>query len=701
MTTTRDLSELEPRVRVLEGNPAQDPTMTKTRLLAELEPRVKYLEDNPPAPPDPGTTVSVNFFGFGGGAGSQSGNFNTGNARGGEGAPKIDIKNIIIDRAETYAIVVGAGGNGGPGGEPGNAPGTPGGKTTFANLEFTGGQSSNVGQGQSGWVNPVPGSTLGQLSGASYYLGGYGAQGSNYDGQGATGGGLGGGGAVEQVGATNTGGGGGGVNNPAGGFTAGRAGGSGGAVIYYEGEQKFTGGVVTSANGFTLHTFLSSGNLVGIPVGTAFVEYLLIGGGGSGGDGHMASGAGGGAGAFNLGSVLMSKSATFTVTVGAGGGKTTLASASFGSMIEAVPGGNGGRWETNGGSGGSGGGAGGGTSSFTGGSGVSGQGFAGGNMNGPSQCGGGGGGAGGAGGTAGGNSGASGGVGITTTFSGVSKQYCGGGAGQGDQGNGSSPGFGGGGVSQSGAANTGGGGGALASGGSGVGVIRYLGAQMFTGGVVTFANGYTVHTFNSTADLVPIPAGSTLIDYILVGGGGVDGAGNVGGGAVRTGTTLHSSDVAITVGAVGGTTTALSLSAGPGQAGNGGGSAHWGWDASTNCDAWPGGPGGSLNGVAGNAGGGPSASEYNAQGGTGGAGPVWTVDGLAYAGGKGGGRDGAGSGTAGANGAGWERFGGGAKAGGAVISYLSSTQKLSGGTVTQANGRFFHTFSSSGTLSKI
>jgi hypothetical protein len=53
--------------------------------------------------------------------------------------------------------------------------------------------------------------------------------------------------------------------------------------------------------------------------------------------------------------------------------------------------------------------------------------------------------------------------------------------------------------------NTGGGGGGAAgtpsngaSGGSGVVIVRYLGSQRGSGGTVTSAGGYTIHTFASS-----------------------------------------------------------------------------------------------------------------------------------------------------------------------------------------------------------
>jgi hypothetical protein len=56
-------------------------------------------------------------------------------------------------------------------------------------------------------------------------------------------------------GTANTGGGGGGAAPNA----SGAAGGSGIVIISYFGAQRGTGGTVTSAGGYTIHTFLTSG----------------------------------------------------------------------------------------------------------------------------------------------------------------------------------------------------------------------------------------------------------------------------------------------------------------------------------------------------------------------------------------------------------------------------------------------------------
>jgi hypothetical protein len=95
-----------------------------------------------------------------------------------------------------------------------------------------------------------------------YYAGGGGGGGEgNVDLNGALGG-LGGGGRSTgafnpvqgQPGQANTGGGGGGSRDQ-----AGTLGGSGIVIVRYPGPQKATGGTITSLNGFTIHTFNSSG----------------------------------------------------------------------------------------------------------------------------------------------------------------------------------------------------------------------------------------------------------------------------------------------------------------------------------------------------------------------------------------------------------------------------------------------------------
>ena len=69
-------------------------------------------------------------------------------------------------------------------------------------------------------------------------------------------------------------GGGGGGSQYGGNYWGGGAGGSGVVIISYAGSQQFTGGTVTSSGGNTIHTFTSSGSLVGAYA----VDYLVVAG---------------------------------------------------------------------------------------------------------------------------------------------------------------------------------------------------------------------------------------------------------------------------------------------------------------------------------------------------------------------------------------------------------------------------------------
>lgn len=79
-----------------------------------------------------------------------------------------------------------------------------------------------------------------------------------------------------------------------------------------------TGGLVTDAGGFRIHTFLTSGSFVVTNPGA--VEYLVVGGGGSGGQNTgTRAGGGGGAGGFRTAIGLSLAADTYEITVGAGG----------------------------------------------------------------------------------------------------------------------------------------------------------------------------------------------------------------------------------------------------------------------------------------------------------------------------------------------------------------------------------------------
>ena len=264
-----------------------------------------------------------------------------------------------------------------------------------------------------------------------------------------------------------------------------------------------TGGTVTIAGGYTIHTFTSSGTFVAATAGT--VDVLVVGGGG-GGSVHHAGG--GGAGGVVHGTSFAVSAGSFTATIGAGAAGaqngTNGVDSSIFSLI-AKGGGRGGSDSQQVSQGGSGGGANGGGSNTTGGTsnqasftGTTSYGNSGGNgagsSNGPGNGypGGGGGGAGAAGSSYSGANGGAGGAGRAFSISGSSVYYAGGGGGSSNiqQGGNSSGagGSGGGGAATggnpsngvSGSANTGGGGGAAGyagnpgGGGSGIIVVRYL-----------------------------------------------------------------------------------------------------------------------------------------------------------------------------------------------------------------------------------
>jgi hypothetical protein len=244
------------------------------------------------------------------------------------------------------------------------------------------------------------------------------------------------------------------------------------------------------------------------------VDYLVVAGGGGGGGRYMGGGGGGG-GALSS-THLVSKTQTYSIIVGASGagaageslrGSNGGVSSAFTSTT--IGGGGGGSYNaalSNGLSGGSGGGSSGYNTGVTG-LGTIGQGNNGG-IGGVYGAGGGGGYN-----SVGGNgtsqNGGAGGTGIM--WGGAN--YAGGGGGGAYQGIGGSASFGGGvgashtGAPQNGITNSGGGGGGGngygastggGNGGSGVVIIRYLGPQRATGGTVTSANGYTIHTFTSS-----------------------------------------------------------------------------------------------------------------------------------------------------------------------------------------------------------
>jgi hypothetical protein len=226
-------------------------------------------------------------------------------------------------------------------------------------------------------------------------------------------------------------------------------------------------------------------------------EVLVVAGGGAGGFRH---GGGGGAGGVIYQSSFNVNAGSYPVTVGAGGVGNSA--------------GDGGTAARSGGSGG------GGSNGRVGGSGTAGQGNKGGDQNNGSGCchanGAGGGGAGAAAANTTGSVSSAGGDGVSYSISGTATYYGGGGGGGNSTATSLPGGLGGGGAggrsnSMTGSnalANTGsggGGGGANGSssgnggnGGSGIVLIKYEGAPIATGGVITQLGGYTIHTFNSS-----------------------------------------------------------------------------------------------------------------------------------------------------------------------------------------------------------
>ena len=271
-----------------------------------------------------------------------------------------------------------------------------------------------------------------------------------------------------------------------------------------------------------------------------WVEYLVVSGGGGGG--HL-DGGGGGAGGLLTGIVTVAAGTSYSVTVGGGGAGATSTSARgvsgvnsvFGAIASTGGGGGGshsGAQEA-GGSGGSGGGGSHGNPTVgAAGSGTSGQGNAGGSgfLGGAGiNAGGGGGGAG----TVGNAGKSSGGAGIASAITGTVVTYAGGGGGGMEDGVGGAGGVGGGGHGSynaagaggsTGGGNTGGGGGGGGysagtagngfAGGSGIVVVRYPGSvQFFTGGTLSYANGYIIHTFYANGTLAPTTPTPYVTDY--------------------------------------------------------------------------------------------------------------------------------------------------------------------------------------------
>jgi hypothetical protein len=401
-----------------------------------------------------------------------------------------------------------------------------------------------------------------------------------------------------------------------------------------------TGGNITYVNGYKIHTFLTSGTFT-VLSGSATVKALVVGGGGGGG-GYIGGGGGGGVVKYTAN---LNVSGINTITVGDGGlgqdafhspgpsrDGTNGGSSSIGNLLVSA----GGTWNPTLEQGGS-------SGSFTGG--------ASNNNNG-----GGGGGAAANGANAVAHYAGNGGIGVLSSITGDATYYGGGGGGGyydtnypvlaypglgglGGGGNGAydytwnltnrpsgTPNTGGGGGGSTGGGNSGGG-----DGGSGIVIIAYPSPPITpptifaTGGTVTYANGFTTHTFTSPSDTFALSSpASVMIKSLVVGGGGGGGSPNVAGGggaggAIYTTSVLPSGNYSVTVGAGGahGTINPLNPSSGPGSVGASGGNSIF------NSLTAPGGGGGgfnyggSSNGVYGGCGGGAAGDALALYGGRG------------------------------------------------------------------------------------
>lgn len=302
-------------------------------------------------------------------------------------------------------------------------------------------------------------------------------------------------------------------------------------------------GVTSLTNNITLNGAASIGL-------DSYVDYLIVGGGGGGGS-RIAGGGGGG----QVMTGTVDASGSLAITVGAGGirnGTTTTpgdggdSSVQFSTLITA----NGGLGSiNNGGTGG-----------------TSGSGYAGGSAwnNGNDYFAGGGGGAGAVGTNGKWAIGGTGGSGVASNITGQYIYYGGGGGGgatawTGGGGSGVDGGGRGGGGYYAAVAGTnglggGGGGGGVgfnnantlngAAGGSGVVVIRYMGAQSGSGGTPTegsgTATGYTLHTFTTVgSDTLTLNAINPILSGAITGSGGLT-LNAIGGKITITGNNTYS-----------------------------------------------------------------------------------------------------------------------------------------------------------------
>jgi hypothetical protein len=274
----------------------------------------------PPLPTGPVIARVLMVAGGGGGGYNHVG--------GGGGAGEVlELSSLELTDTETYTAAIGGGGAGGSADSAG--VGVVGGDTSFAGISVNGGggaswvstgQQATAGGSGGGGAGGAPGGAsvktggglgfpgandcgggggaggIGQLSPNGYTTGGAGGPGINSDITGSTVGYGGGGGAGANGGpggsashggavggassagnnavANRGGGGGGGSGN----FGAnGGNGGSGIIVVRYAGASRFSGGIVTTVGGDTVHTLLESENLVGLGTTSGVQEPIPAG----------------------------------------------------------------------------------------------------------------------------------------------------------------------------------------------------------------------------------------------------------------------------------------------------------------------------------------------------------------------------------------------------------------------------------------
>jgi hypothetical protein len=338
-----------------------------------------------------------------------------------------------------------------------------------------------------------------------------------------------------------------------------------------------TGGTVSYYRDYIIHTFTSSGTWT--PSVSGNVEFLLVAGGG--GAGWDAGGAGGGGGVAYSTAYPVTAGQVYTVTIGAGGASSQASyqrgasggNSVFGS-VTAYGGGGAGTWpgscsvEGYGANGGSGGGAGlhscnGGSATQTSGSNYVGLGNPGGSSAGAYGTGGGGG-AGGRGQNGVTGAAVDGGIGYTSTISGGTAVYAGGGYGNCDScavyptgfsRNNVYLGYYGFGATGTGYPN------GSANGNPGIFIVRYLRrnpGNSGSGGTVTTVTTsgvtFNIHTF-TTSGTFTITNSATVELLVVAGGGGAGydagGAGGGGGVAYSTAYPVTAGQVTVTIGAGG------------------------------------------------------------------------------------------------------------------------------------------------------